>query len=618
MKILEIYIQGFGKISDKKFIFSDGTNIIYGKNEAGKSTLHNFIKAIFYGMERGRGRASKNDLWSKYEPWNNAAYGGYIRVDKNGFIYRIERNFAKNAAKPFAIINETKGIEVSDPSSLLNEILNGLSLTAYTNTISIGQLRSVTDAGMSNELRNYIANMNNTGNESLNITKATAYLKMQRKSIAGTYISEASNTYASNLERLQELEQRLNDISISLPDEKQQAEEILNDITQAQVELSILERYIKSNEDIIGQSDFENIEEANETALKFKERVAAYKEDLEKNTLSRERFFSTLLTSFSIITALIAAYLFLSGSHNVITSALGFNYDLSISILVVLCTLSTVALGIVSRMISSKLSKRAYVRNTLSVLIESLIGSKEINSENIEKVTTLIREYKQSVVNIEQARAKAKELSDGLSNLQSQSKSIHNDIEESQRKYWELERLSEQISNIVDENIALKNVMEQNARISDELAGIDLALETLNKLSVSIKDSFGLYLNKETSELISKITDGLYNAISIDKDMNVFLNTPSRLIPLEQVSSGTSDQIYLALRLASASLLQKNMPKLPLILDDSFVNYDSQRLGASLSFLCANYDAQILLFTCHRREARVLSTLKRKHSIIEF
>ena len=71
---------------------------------------------------------------------------------------------------------------MKQPEKLLNRLrpfmeslLNGLSETAYSNTISIGQLKSATDAGMVAELRNYIANLNTSGNMALNITKATAF-----------------------------------------------------------------------------------------------------------------------------------------------------------------------------------------------------------------------------------------------------------------------------------------------------------------------------------------------------------------------------------------------------------------------------------------------------------
>ena len=61
MRLLELHINGFGKFHDRTISFNDGINIIYGKNEAGKSTLHTFIRGILFGIERGRGRAAKNE-----------------------------------------------------------------------------------------------------------------------------------------------------------------------------------------------------------------------------------------------------------------------------------------------------------------------------------------------------------------------------------------------------------------------------------------------------------------------------------------------------------------------------------------------------------------------------
>ena len=111
MRLLELHIDGFGKFHDRTISFNDGINIIYGKNEAGKSTLHTFIRGILFGIERGRGRAAKNDLYTKYEPWENSGtYEGWLRLEKDGTIYRIERRFRKEN-KSLKIINETKGLE---------------------------------------------------------------------------------------------------------------------------------------------------------------------------------------------------------------------------------------------------------------------------------------------------------------------------------------------------------------------------------------------------------------------------------------------------------------------------------------------------------------------------
>ena len=171
MRILDLHIDGFGKFHDLSVSFDKDLNVVYGRNEAGKSTLHTFIRCMLFGLERVRGRAARTDLYSKYEPWQNKAeYGGQMRVEKDGVIYRLERNFRKDQ-KTFLIINETAGKEVEPTKGFLDFLLGGLTETAYNNTISIGQLKCVTEGGMVTELRNYIANMNTTGNLSLNITR---------------------------------------------------------------------------------------------------------------------------------------------------------------------------------------------------------------------------------------------------------------------------------------------------------------------------------------------------------------------------------------------------------------------------------------------------------------
>ena len=100
MKIRELRLQHFGKFTDRSIQIGDGINILYGENESGKSTLHTFIKGMFFGMERGRGRASVYDTFSVYEPWENPNYyAGSLRFESGGKMFRIDRNFDRYTKK---------------------------------------------------------------------------------------------------------------------------------------------------------------------------------------------------------------------------------------------------------------------------------------------------------------------------------------------------------------------------------------------------------------------------------------------------------------------------------------------------------------------------------------
>lgn len=111
--------------------------------------------------------------------------------------------------KRLCVINETSGKEEENTTALLDKLRCGLSETAYDNTISIGQLKCATDGGMVSELRNYIANLNTSGSIALNITKASAYLKNQRKQLEAHFVPEAAKSYANILGEIRKIEQEI-------------------------------------------------------------------------------------------------------------------------------------------------------------------------------------------------------------------------------------------------------------------------------------------------------------------------------------------------------------------------------------------------------------------------
>ncbi len=170
MIIKEMHLINFGKFNHQSVSLKPGLNIIYGENEAGKTTLHTFIRAMLFGIERQRGKASANDLYTKYEPWENPAnYQGTMRIENEGVNYRIERNFNKEH-RNFQVINEDTGNILSEEE--IAQLFSGLDEKCYYNTISISQLGSSTDKELEGILKNYAASISSTKSMEIDIKKA--------------------------------------------------------------------------------------------------------------------------------------------------------------------------------------------------------------------------------------------------------------------------------------------------------------------------------------------------------------------------------------------------------------------------------------------------------------
>ena len=610
MRLLELHIDGFGKFHDRTISFNDGINIIYGKNEAGKSTLHTFIRGMLFGIERGRGRAAKNDLYTKYEPWENSGtYEGWLRLEKDGTIYRIERRFRKEN-KSLKIINETKGLEEEATPAFVSSLLDGLTETMYNNTISIGQLKSATEDGMVTELKNYIANMNTTGNISLNITKATAFLRNQKRSLEAGLIPEASREFTSLLAEIRNVEAEIDgpEYENQLAAYQNMRTQVKGLIDNTQAQKKDLDEKLANGKKVLSDNGFTD-----------RTSVDAMSSDAERlyseyNTLNGEcnkksRKVLSGLTAVLGVAGLGAA------------ATLGyFNLTAYLPVCGAAAT-AAVIFFIISLFILQK--DKEYHRlfdNTsseLGALLARHLGDSAVSEDAMNAFRARMGEFSKLCDMVAQSEAEIRKFLEDLSNLQTKQAGCSEMIEKQQRTQWELEKKLEHLSNCKNKAKALKRTLAENDRIHDEIVAIDLAHETMADLSSSIRDSFGLYLNKEASQYITGITGGIYDSMSIDENLNVFLNTKTKLVPLENVSSGTMDQVYLALRLAAAKLLQGSSSGFPLIFDDSFTQYDDERLKTALEWLASAYGGQIIIFTCHRREAQMLRARQAEFQLIE-
>ncbi len=639
MRLIDLHIDGFGKFHDLDVRFEEGLNVVYGRNEAGKSTLHTFIRCMLFGLERGRGRASKNDLYSRCEPWQNRAlYGGRLRLEKDGTIYRIERVFRKDQ-KSFTLVNETAGKTVEPGGAFMDYLLDGLTETTYNNTISIGQLKSATDGGMVAELRNYIANMNTTGSMALNITRATAWLKAKRREFERQLDPEAARSYTALIAEIHSLEKdaaapEYENQLAAYQDMRSQVQSLL---TEKQEEREALLQKISRGRQALSSAQF--TDEASITAYHEETRDAydEYCELCDASDSRRRILAATIAIAFAVIAGAVGILTLLQsmqafplvGTLDLLTGLFGNASGIAAIICGILCVLFLAA-GIVLFLKDKSLKKdTAMVGKILQETFSRHLGDSTISEEAMQAFETRMNEYLRLSQVLVRSEQSVKEEEAAIASLKERETTCDDAISHQQRSQWELEKILDRMASCKDQAETLKVTLAENERIREEIAAIDLALDTMTELSATIRDSFGLYLNKTASDLVNGITGGIYDSISVDENLNIFLNTPEKLIPVDQVSSGTMDQVYLALRLSAARLIQNSAPscqrpaqsdvgqppqkenpsdgQMPLIFDDSFVLYDDERLRTALRWLTKTFDCQIIMFTCHRREAQMLN-----------
>lgn len=137
-------------------------------------------------------------------------------------------------------------------------------------------------------------------------------------------------------------------------------------------------------------------------------------------------------------------------------------------------------------------------------------------------------------------------------------------------------------------------------------AGI-LAFNTMSGLSDKIYRSFGEKLNEGLADTAARLTGGVHSDVIIKDRLMPASMEKLDYITAEGLSTGTSEQLYLALRLTLAELFFKD-EKVMLMFDEPFAYYDDRRVKEALK-LFMGQNSQIVLFSCTGREKRLLDEL---------
>jgi uncharacterized protein YhaN len=203
--ITKIHIGAFGRLRDFEIELKEGLNLIYGKNESGKSTLSAFIKAAFYGLPPTRVQNLADNDRKRFLPWGGQAMSGRLEVAlPGGKAYLIEREFRGIPSKDaLRVVEKGTGTKNAALLPVPGEALFGMGLSTFERTAFIGQDRHKINS--SDEMIRKLSNMFSSASEEVSYKNATDLLSERKR----FYLT------ARNTGKIGELKSRL----LSLEDE---------------------------------------------------------------------------------------------------------------------------------------------------------------------------------------------------------------------------------------------------------------------------------------------------------------------------------------------------------------------------------------------------------------
>ena len=596
MKLNRIKINSYGNLQNKEIEFNK-LNIIFGENEAGKTTLQNFIMSMFYGIEKKKGKEPFSDV-EKYTPWQGTSdFSGKISYElDDNTKYEVFRDFTKKNPE---IYDET-GKDISKDFSIdkkagntffMNQV--GLDRDTLEKTVFTKQNSLKIDSSEQDLLIQKVSNMVESGDEEVSFKKALKSLGDRKLKEVGTDRSQEKPINIASM-NIRKYEQELIDIE-NARDSKDKIEfdiqriekDIDKNINNSALYTKIKEivdndrqeeEKIKAKEDIIKEND---------------ERINKIQNDINNLDKKKKNKLYIALIILSILISILG----------IIFVKSNLKYLILILIPIVICL----------NLINRKKNSSSNLSSELKVLNENnnkLKEDTEIQRSNLLKVNEI---QKQDLIKAYGSEIEALFGSNIELAISNNVKKINElELEKHKREldYKDIEPKMERLAH-VEELLDLEK--ENFETLKERQEDFDIAKDLLTQSYEEMKKNITPKFNESFNYLVSVFTNGKYSRVVFNDGIYVEVSN-GQMISLEGLSFGTIQEIYLALRLAMINELSKE--NIPIILDEPFAYFDDNRIAKVIEAL-NKLDNQVIIFTCTNRENEILNRLGLEFNFIK-
>lgn len=627
MKIKNLKINGYGKLKDKDIEFGDKINLISGYNESGKSTLLNFIVSMLYGANRNKnGKDISN--FDKYKPWDGSEFSGKIKYElDNNETYEIYRDFIKKNPKIYNKNLEditsnfdndkSKGINFLYEQTKVDEELFLNSLIVAQESVKLNKSEQIS-------VIQKISNAVSTGNGNVSYKKSLEKMNKKLNLEVGTNRTSEKpiNVLNAELEELNNkknnlLEAKLNKINVN--EEKVAVEkEIVDNEYRNKLLKKVKNIFEKYNIKYAEINLDKNVkQEADEKINKLNNDVEILNKEKQNSNLKNKSRY--LLIALVLLLIIVITYFFKLNFYVYVILVICF----AISIGLYIC--NKVKIRNVEKKKLEKIEKRiAELKNEIKIIEENK-DRKLLEIKDIEEKLLIEKESDKNNLKNEFSNYFSNSEIDSLfeqdySKLLNQSELLDEKLNRLKIKQTTLDIESKNINNELQDLSQIEekiDVLNDKKRELDSLSkSINLAKECLNLAYQQMKERISPKFINNLTDVINKISNGKYKNINFSDTEGLQVELPNGdYILADRLSTGTIEQMYLALRINILNEITEE--KMPIILDESFVYYDSERLENIIKYLDENLKNQIIIFSCSEREKQILNKLHINYKLVE-
>lgn len=592
--IKSVYIESFGGIKDKQIVFGDGLNVIYGGNEAGKTTVCAFIKAMLYGMDSSRKNDIRSVMRKRYMPADGVRMSGSMDISH----YRISRVFGKTAKEDVtSVVDLENGENVTEN---IGEELLGVGEKAFSDLLFTESYSAKVTS--TEELTEKLTK---SGSDGGSYQAALKIIDTQRRKIVG------KNGIAAYERELSELKNELCGVR-EIYDEYLQNQNMLNRKKREYSQLCDRKKYLG---ELIAEIEVSKKHSELSQLNKECERLKCCTESEEQAEKSGK-----MPTPYAFLTAVkkaeridgngIFALMMTLGTAAALTAVLGLLCKTAYFSIAAVLALTAFFTGL--RVRKNEKSKSL---NRVKTLLERYgVQSAEeyervYNTEKEQRRQRLLNLNRELAVKESRRADLEKELGGAVADkigfyneydIKNEYSAIDESISGLQRDILVLESKTEyepQSGEKLQRQIEIKE--NRKNKMYSDLKCLDLVIETANEAVREYQNDFLPKLSGDASDIFRRITDGRYEKVFVGKNFDLAVGGKKIILDSAYLSNAAFDAAYLSLRLAMQNRIFADRESF-LIMDDAFIQYDDERAQRAMEYL-KKCKKQVIYFTCQKR-----------------